>query len=92
MVVRCERKRIGRNTTLNINQDPYNNHDDDEEDEDTVDLVLLDIFKASKMKPLGEEAKKYCQAGHRLERPFLEQFRHTQYGGTYTWLQVNCYS
>jgi hypothetical protein len=27
------------------------------------------------MKPLGEEAKKYCRVGHLLERPFLEQFR-----------------
>jgi hypothetical protein len=70
LVVKCERKRIGRNTTLNNNQDPY----DDDEDEDTLDPVLLDIFKASKMKPLGEEAKKYCRAGHLLERPFLEQF------------------
>jgi hypothetical protein len=26
------------------------------------------------MKPLGEEAKKYCRAGHLLERPFLKQF------------------
>jgi hypothetical protein len=71
LVVRCERKRIGRNTTLNNGQDPYN---DGEEGEDAVDPVLLDIFKASKMKPLGEEAKKYCRAGHLLERPFLEQF------------------
>jgi hypothetical protein len=67
--VKCERKRIGRNTTLNNNQDPYYGEEGDE-----IDPVLLDIFKASKMKPLGEEAKKYCRAGHLLERPFLEQF------------------
>jgi hypothetical protein len=46
LVVKCERKRIGCNTTLNNNQDPYDNDDDDDEEEDTVDPVLLDIFKA----------------------------------------------
>jgi len=52
-------------------------------EEDAVDPVLLDIFKASKMKPLGEEAKKYCRAGHLLERPFLEQFhQHSLEGRT----------
>jgi hypothetical protein len=78
LLLKCERKRIGRNTTLNNNQDPYD--DDENEDEDTVDPVLLDILKASKMKPLGEEAKKYCQAGHLLERPFLEQFHQHSIG------------
>jgi hypothetical protein len=79
LVVKCERKRIGRNTTLNNNQDPY----DGEEDDEIIDPVLLDIFKASKMKPLGEEAKKYCRAGHLLERPFLEQFhQHSVHGLT----------
>ncbi|OEU05678.1 hypothetical protein FRACYDRAFT_258685, partial [Fragilariopsis cylindrus CCMP1102] len=72
LVVWCERKRKCRNTTLNNNQDPYNGEEDDEDD--AVDPVLLDIFKASKMKPLSEEAKKYCRQGHLLERPFLEQF------------------
>ena len=72
LVVRCHRKRVGRNTTLNNNQDPYDGEDDD--DDDTVDPVLLDIFKASKMKPLKEEAKAYCRQGHLLERPFIEQF------------------
>ena len=33
------------------------------------------------MKPLGEEAKKYCREGHILERPFLKQFhKHSQDG------------
>jgi hypothetical protein len=60
---------------------PYD--DDEDEDEDTVDPVLLDIFKASKMKPLGEEAKKYCRAGHLLECPFLKQFhQHSMEGLT----------
>ncbi|OEU22028.1 hypothetical protein FRACYDRAFT_232182 [Fragilariopsis cylindrus CCMP1102] len=80
LVVRCDRKRVGRNTTLNNNQDPY---DDDEDDEDTVDPVLLDIFKASKMKPLKEEAKAYCRQGHLLELPFLKQFhQHSMEGLT----------
>ena len=84
LVVRCDRKRVGRNTTLNNNQDPYDDDDDDDSnDEDTVDPVLLDIFKASKMKPLKEEAKAYCRQGHLLERPFLEQFhRHSMEGLT----------
>ncbi|OEU09246.1 hypothetical protein FRACYDRAFT_248581 [Fragilariopsis cylindrus CCMP1102] len=83
LVVRCQRKRIGRNTTLNNNQDPYNGEEDDEDDVDTVDPVLLDIFKASKMKPLKDEAKAYCRQGHLLERPFLEQFhQHSKEGLT----------
>jgi hypothetical protein len=57
---------------LENDKDPYD--DDDDDDENAVDPVLFDIFKASKMKPLGEEAKRYCRAGHLLERPFLEQF------------------
>jgi hypothetical protein len=63
LVVSSERNRIRRNTLL-----------ENDEHDDGIDPVLLDIFKASKMKPLGEEAKKYCRAGHLLERPFLEQF------------------
>jgi hypothetical protein len=48
-----------------------------------VDHVLLDIFKASKMKPLGEEAKNYCRADHLLERPFLKQLhQHSLEGRT----------
>ncbi|OEU14444.1 hypothetical protein FRACYDRAFT_240987 [Fragilariopsis cylindrus CCMP1102] len=83
LVVRCQRKKIGRNTTLNNNQDPYDGEEDDEDDVDTVDPVLLDIFKASKMKPLKEEAKAYCRQGHLLERPFLVQFhQHSKEGLT----------
>jgi hypothetical protein len=65
LAVTSERNRIRRNTLLDNDEDPHDNE---------IDPVLLDIFKASKMKPLGEEAKKYCRAGHLLERPFLEQF------------------
>ena len=65
LLVNTERSRVRRNTLLENNEEP---------NDDEIDPVLLDIFKASKMKPLGEEAKKYCRAGHLLERPFLEQF------------------
>ena len=64
LVVACERKQKQKNTLLDNNQDAF---------EDGVDPVLLNVFQASFMKPLGEEAKKYCQAGHLLERPFLKQ-------------------
>ena len=64
LVVDCERKQKQRNTLLDNNQDAF---------EDDVDPVLLNVFQASFMKPLGEEAKKYCRAGHLLERPFLKQ-------------------
>jgi len=40
----------------------------------TVDPVLLCGFKAWYMKKLSDEAKKYCRAGHAMERPFLRQF------------------
>jgi hypothetical protein len=76
LVVNTERNRVRRNTLLDNDEEPY-------DEEDAVDPVLLDIFKASKMKPLGEEAKKYCRAGHLLERPFLEQFhQHSLEGRT----------
>jgi hypothetical protein len=42
LVVRCERKRIGRITTLNNIQDPYNS-DDDDDDEAIDPTILLDI-------------------------------------------------
>jgi hypothetical protein len=74
LVINTERNRIRRNTLLENNEEP---------NDDEIDPVLLDIFKASKMKPLGEEAKKYCRAGHLLERPFLEQFhQHSLEGRT----------
>jgi hypothetical protein len=74
LVVNCERNSIRQNTLLVNNGDPY---------DDEIDPVLLDIFKASRMKPLGEEAKKYCRAGHLLERPFLKQFhQHSMEGLT----------
>ena len=68
LVADCERKRRRQNTMLDNDEDPFNN------DEDEVDPVLMNIFQASFMKPLGEEAKKYCREGHLLERPFLKQF------------------
>ena len=65
-VAKCERKSVYRNSMLEDNEDPFDN--------DEVDPVLHDILKASKLKPLGDEAKKYCREGHLLERPFLKQF------------------
>ena len=50
---------------------------------DTIDNVLLQVFKASFMKPLKHEAKKYCRKGHALEHPFLRQFfEHSRRGFT----------
>ena len=75
LVVDCERKRKRQNTMLENDEDPYDN--------DSVDPVLLNLFQASFMKPLGDEAKKYCREGLLLERPFLEQFhKHSQEGLT----------
>ena len=48
--------------------DPFGNNDE-------VDPLLHDILIASKLKPLGDEVKKYCRKGHLLECPVLEQFR-----------------
>ena len=74
-VAKCERKSVCRNSMLEDNEDPFDN--------DEVDPVLHDILKASKLKPLGDEAKKYCREGHLLKRPFLEQFyKHSQDGIT----------
>ena len=66
-VANCERKSVWRNTILEDDGDPFDNNDE-------VDPLLYDILKASKTKPLGDEAMKYCREGHLLERPFLEQF------------------
>ena len=80
LVVNTERSRVRRNTLLENNEEP---------NDDEIDPVLLDIFKASKMKPLGEEAKKYCRAGHLLERPFLEQFhQHSVQGLTLCYMSI----
>ena len=48
-VVDCERKQRRQNTMLDNDEDPFNNDDE-------VDSVLTNIFQASFMKPLGEEA------------------------------------
>ena len=49
----------------------------------SIDPVLLQVFRASFMRPLKDEAKKYCRQGHALERPFLQQFfEHSQQGKT----------
>ena len=50
-VAKCERKLVRHNSMLEDNKDPFDN--------DEVDPVLHDILKASKLKPLGDEAKKY---------------------------------
>ena len=75
-VANCERKSVRRNSMRVNDEDPFAGDDE-------VDPLLLDILKASKMKPLGDDAKKYCREGHLLERPFLEQFhQHSQDGIT----------
>ena len=50
---------------------------------DEIDSVLLRGFMAWYMKKLGSEAKKYCRAGHDMEKPFLEEFhKHSTRGLT----------
>ena len=65
-VAKYERKSVCCNSMQEDNKDPFDN--------DEVDPVLHEILKASKLKPLGDEAKKYYREGHLLERPFLKQF------------------
>ena len=50
---------------------------------DEMDSVLLCGFMAWYMKKLSDEAKKYCRAGHDMEKPFLEEFhKHSVLGLT----------
>ena len=64
-VAKCERKSLCCNSMLEDNKDPFDN--------DEVDPVLHDILKASKLKPLGDEAKKNSWEGQLLEGPFLKK-------------------
>jgi hypothetical protein len=58
-----------------------------EDDEDSIhppDPLLLQVFKASHMKPIsGAKAKACCRQGHENERPFMEELlKHSQDGLT----------
>ena len=58
-----------------------------EEDDDSIDPpdpLLLQVFKASHMKPIaGAKAKAHCRQGHENERPFMvELLEHSQRGLT----------
>jgi hypothetical protein len=61
--------------------------DNGEDDDDSIhppDPLLLQVFKASHMKPIsGAKAKAYCRQGHENERPFMEELlKHSQEGLT----------
>ena len=60
------------------------NGEDDDDSIDPPDLLLLQVFKASHMKPIsGAKAKAYCRQGHENERPFMEELlKHSQEGLT----------
>ena len=63
LLVELENRQTVRNNLIDQGEDPYR---------DGVDPVLLELFRSSYMKPLSDEAKRYCREGHALERPFLE--------------------
>jgi len=76
LLVEIETQQSIRAAAVAAGEDPYSSTD-------TIDPVLLQVFKASFMKPLKDDAKKYCRKGHELERPFLEQFfEHSRQGKT----------
>jgi hypothetical protein len=60
------------------------NGEDDDDSIQAPDPLLLQVFKASHMKPItGAKAKAYCRQGHENERPFMEELlKHSQEGLT----------
>jgi len=71
-----EQQRERRAARVAAGRDPFGASDE-------VDPVLLEVFKASYMKPLKKEAKEYCRQGHELERPYMEElFEHSTAGLT----------
>ena len=76
LLVEIETQQSIRAAAVAAGEDPFSSTD-------SIYPVLLQVFKASFMKPLKDDAKKYCRKGHELERPFLEQFfEHSRQGKT----------